>query len=595
MDDNCDGGVDEGLTAVRYADQDNDGYGNPEGAAEACLDDTDFVDNAGDCNDADFDVNPAAEESCNERDDNCDGAVDEGLIAVYYADADADGYGDPATATETCDPADGWTQTGGDCDDADAVVSPGATEECNDLDDDCDGEIDEGLVLTSYPDADGDGYGDDDLAVSDCEVAPGYTATGGDCDDSDPGVNPAATDIPYDGIDQDCSGADSADVDGDGYDAEASGGDDCDDTDANVNPGVAEVLGNGIDDNCNGETDEISAGCADSAFSTVQDAVDAAASGDTITLCGSFTEDIEINGKDLTLDGDPSATITAASDTPVSIYDADVALSNLTLEGSVGSDSSAGVYVYGLTSSSGGSFTLSVDNCTIRDNEGFGIAVDSDSTDYYLSLEVTDSTIDSNGNTGVSTTNAEEVVIENSTITNNARGVWLLGFNGSGSAEITDTVIEDNGIPAVYAISADGVDLDISGGSISDNSYAHDDGSSDYLAGSALTLDGISGSVSGATDISDNAASAYGAICLYNGDSNGDTDLVLTSAIISGNTSASGDAIVYLNALESGDTLSSSAGVTWSGNSPNEISVDGDLYTISDLGTSFSCDVGGCN
>ncbi len=84
----------------------------------------------------------------------------------------------------------------------------------------------------------------------------GYAATdagGNDCDDSDPDVNPGADDVPYDGIDQDCNGADLVDADGDGYEAEDAGGDDCDDTDPFSYPGAVEIPYDRTDQDCDGE------------------------------------------------------------------------------------------------------------------------------------------------------------------------------------------------------------------------------------------------------------------------------------------------------------------------------------------------------
>jgi hypothetical protein len=144
----------------------------------------------GDCDDNDATVNPEAEELCDGIDNDCDGEIDEGFGAYYYNDEDGDGYGDLATGTWfTCEQPANVVSDATDCDDTHAAINPAATEVCDGVDNDCDGEVDEEQSAgTWYADADGDGLGDGSTAVTSCDPIDGWVTTAGDCDDTDAGV-----------------------------------------------------------------------------------------------------------------------------------------------------------------------------------------------------------------------------------------------------------------------------------------------------------------------------------------------------------------------------------------------------------------------
>ena len=277
VDNDCDGEIDEDLTEIWYADGDGDGYGDPDSGAASCDPKQGYVDNGEDCDDTNPTALPGESEVCDGVDNDCDGDTDEGVTETYYADTDSDGYGDSSSTTEDCSLPSGYAANATDCDDTETSVNPGAIEICNDIDDDCDGSIDEGATSIFYEDTDGDGYGDSSSTTEDCEAPSGYSADGSDCDDDDAAINPGATEV-CDEVDNDCDGSTDdgaaapqswyADDDGDSYgdpdisveDCDAPSGyvdndEDCDDGNNTISPDGTEVC-NGEDDDCDGSVDE---------------------------------------------------------------------------------------------------------------------------------------------------------------------------------------------------------------------------------------------------------------------------------------------------------------------------------------------------
>ncbi len=259
---NCDG-------SVGYTDADADGYA-------ACAD----------CDDTNASANPDGVESCNGFDDDCNGLTDDEdpLLqgaSTFYADADSDGFGGSQFSTEACEAPEGYVDNDSDCDDLNADTYPSAAEICDEEDNDCDTDIDEGVGLTWYADVDGDGYGDSTTAVTACDAPQGYSANGNDCDDTSPSARPGGVEV-CNGVDDDCDGTIDgasalnattfyADNDSDGYgdaasavtDCEApsnhvSNDSDCDDTSAATSPAADETC-DGSDNNCDGAIDEASA------------------------------------------------------------------------------------------------------------------------------------------------------------------------------------------------------------------------------------------------------------------------------------------------------------------------------------------------
>ena len=280
-DDDCDGSTnDEGATGctTRYYDGDGDAYGTTASSCTCTASGSYTALNSTDCDDADASDHPGGTEVCNGDDEDCDGAIDNGVLNTYYADVDSDGFGDASSTTLACSESKTYITDSTDCDDGDDTVHPGATEYCDGVDEDCDGATDEDAVdaITSYADADGDSYGELKSVTVDCSVPAGNVYDATDCDDSRAQVYPGAVEV-CDDLDDDCNGfVDDFAVDAPTWYADADAdtwgdaattlaecdqptgyverADDCADSVATVNPDVPETC-NGIDDDCDGTVD----------------------------------------------------------------------------------------------------------------------------------------------------------------------------------------------------------------------------------------------------------------------------------------------------------------------------------------------------
>ena len=154
-----------------YGDADGDGHNSL-----ACGGD--------DCDDADATRFPGNAERCDliGHDEDCDPTT------FGETDIDGDGYIDVRCFNID---AGGVRRQGDDCNDASAEVHPTAPEVCNGIDENCNGEVDEGLRIPLYPDLDHDGFGDASAtATIDCPWAQGLADNNVDCDDTNASIFP---------------------------------------------------------------------------------------------------------------------------------------------------------------------------------------------------------------------------------------------------------------------------------------------------------------------------------------------------------------------------------------------------------------------
>jgi len=289
-DNDCDGVVDndDAVDAgMWYADVDADGYGDPGDVSQSCVQPSGAVANPDDCDDGEALAWTGADELCDGADNDCDGVVDNDNAldaGQWYADIDADGFGDPGDVTQSCAQPSGTVTNSEDCDDGEPLAWAGADEVCDGVDNDCDGVVDNDNAVDAsewFADADSDGHGDPSASVTACEAPSGFIDDQTDCDDAEPLAWTGAQEV-CDDVDNDCDGtvdgpdADDAvvwfaDADGDGFSdldeqltdcdapsgfGEASDLADCDDQDDTVFPGATEIVDDGIDQDCDGVDSE---------------------------------------------------------------------------------------------------------------------------------------------------------------------------------------------------------------------------------------------------------------------------------------------------------------------------------------------------
>jgi|GEM_PF-3005599 len=524
---------DDGNTTSSFTDDDGDGYG--AGA---------------DCDDSDPNTFPGADETCDGKDNDCNGTVDDSAVdgTMAYTDNDGDGFGDPDTMTVVCD-VGGLSTAGTDCDDDDGAKHPDADEVCDGVDNDCDGAVDDfdddavGLT-TFYIDRDADGYGGTDT-IGACSAPLGYVELDGDCDDAEPGANPAWTEVGCDNIDNDCDGK----------------------VDSNTVP---------------------------EDYSTIQAAVDALGDGSEICLqAGTHAESVDVTGRQLTFTGGGSAedVVLDLSGESFFVFDnwddeADMAgedtgrivLQGVTVTGTAAM--SDGEYIEGtLLNMSGG--TASIRNIVV---DGLDLSIDGGRI-YGGLINAVGSTVSltSVDMSGVSvdvadTGNDDNIDVEGLLVYAYDSEVWLSNIAADGTTVSTSTEPQYLYLEGMLvklsesSLYADAFEVT--------NSAADLTGSSVYSNG--LVIDSYNSSID-ATNLAftdntlningESSAYAYGAVKLYSGDA--DITWNLSTVDFSGNslnTTCDSSSYTYGVLSQSGGLLNLDHATVWGNSTRADVS-----------------------